>query len=109
MDDITRKLLSTTDAMVWTSEFLAQFPVNIDEGTMISWFANAIETGRDAGHVTCRDQEAQLAEIREIHLEPAAVVGLAQSLVAFEDTRRVLGIQHLQDPTARASEERTDG
>lgn len=52
-------LLSTTDASVWTQEFCRIFqgrsiggPVvtgDVDEGTMMTWFANAIETGRSAG------------------------------------------------------------
>jgi hypothetical protein len=60
-DDLGIKLLSTTDATVWASKFVQQFDkrsVRIDtqhtddvgEGTMIAWFANAIETGRTAGH-----------------------------------------------------------
>jgi hypothetical protein len=51
------KLLATTDAMVWAQEwcivarkleYLGK-PL-IDEGWMVGWFANAIETGRDAGY-----------------------------------------------------------
>ena len=48
------RLRSTTDAAVWAEEFCRVMrayvvPV-IDEGLMISWFANAIEMGRQAGH-----------------------------------------------------------
>ena len=48
------RLLSTTDAQVWAEEFMATFAGRIvgeavTEGTMIGWFANAIETGRSAG------------------------------------------------------------
>lgn len=45
-------LLSTTDAQVWAKEFLRIYEtqdVVLDEGFMIGWFANAIETGREAG------------------------------------------------------------
>jgi hypothetical protein len=45
-------LLSTTDAQTWAQEFLDRFGErleDIDEGLMIAWFANAIETGREAG------------------------------------------------------------
>ena len=48
-------LLATTDAMVWAQEFVRIFngasigAGMVDEGTMIAWFANAIETGRSAG------------------------------------------------------------
>lgn len=61
------KLTDTTDAMMWAEEFCRIFtnylivPVNIvvaedpentkviGPGTMVGWFANAIETGRSAG------------------------------------------------------------
>lgn len=48
-----------TDAQTWTSDFAYRFPGSIagmgmgrraDYGTMLGWFANAIETGRTAGH-----------------------------------------------------------
>lgn len=48
-------LLATTDANVWAREFERRFltdPIQrakIDRGLMLSWFANAIETGRTAG------------------------------------------------------------
>jgi len=51
--------LDTTDAQVWAAEFVRIFAGKeireheaegaVDEGTMIAWFANAIETGRSAG------------------------------------------------------------
>jgi len=48
----TNALLETTDAQEWAQEFMRLFGDRrdeIDEGLMISWFANAIETGRRAG------------------------------------------------------------
>jgi len=59
----SKLLLSTTDAQVWAREFCKLFspiptkngyPDDVSahgwaEGLMISWFANAIETGRSAG------------------------------------------------------------
>jgi hypothetical protein len=42
------RLLSTTDAGVWATEFCRRFPRN-EWGAIIGWFANAIEVGRDAG------------------------------------------------------------
>jgi hypothetical protein len=48
----TLDLLSTTDAQKWAQEFMRLFGDKrdeIDEGLMIAWFANAIETGRTAG------------------------------------------------------------
>jgi hypothetical protein len=56
-------LNDTTDAMVWAEEFCRIFQgrliitedkpygigPGVDESTMVTWFANAIETGRAAG------------------------------------------------------------
>jgi hypothetical protein len=68
MDDTTRKLFSrklydTTDAIVWAHEFVTLFS-EIDEGLMIGWFANAIETGRSAGRA-----EAQIDRYRRSDAE----------------------------------------
>lgn len=46
------ELLQTTDATKWAREFTrinAEKGIVVDEGWMITWFANAIETGRAAG------------------------------------------------------------
>jgi hypothetical protein len=49
-DSIGKLLLNTTDASVWAHHFKDQFgEVAPDEATMLTWFANAIETGRNAG------------------------------------------------------------
>lgn len=45
-----KRLRGTTDASVWAEEFKKVYP-DADRGTMIGWFANAIETGRDAGRL----------------------------------------------------------
>jgi hypothetical protein len=42
------RLYATTNAQVWAEEFAKVCP-DVDEGLMIGWFANAIETGRAAG------------------------------------------------------------
>lgn len=51
--DLQHKLLATTDASVWASEFCAMAAAGTidptDFGLMVGWFANAIETGRAAG------------------------------------------------------------
>ena len=39
------RLYATTDARVWAEEFAKVFP-DVAQGTMITWFANAIETAR---------------------------------------------------------------
>jgi hypothetical protein len=58
-----------TDAPVWAQEFCKRFP-NSDEGTMLGWFANAIQAGYDQAR---QDDEAEnvalkaaLAEIIEM-------------------------------------------
>lgn len=57
---VNEKLLSTTDAMVWAEEFCRAHNGKkitcgpwedglVGEGTMVGWFANAIEVAREAG------------------------------------------------------------
>jgi hypothetical protein len=48
-DDVERRLRSTVDATVWAKEFCAvakEQGHDLDEGWMITWFANAIEIAR---------------------------------------------------------------
>lgn len=40
-----RKLLNSTSALDWTEEFMKVMP-DADPGTMLAWFANAIETAK---------------------------------------------------------------
>lgn len=50
---MSNELLQTSDAQQWAREFIARFGaklVEIDEGLMLAWFANAIETGRTFGY-----------------------------------------------------------
>lgn len=77
-DEVALILHSTTDAQVWAREFMrifegatvtndgtVQTPSGtwlsgssvraVDEGTMIGWFANAIEVGRSAGFNDARE------------------------------------------------------
>lgn len=44
----TGRLYASTDAMVWAEEFqkVVDSGVTIDEGLMVGWFANAIETAK---------------------------------------------------------------
>lgn len=39
------RLYATTDASVWAEEFAKVCP-EVDQGLMIGWFANAIETAK---------------------------------------------------------------
>jgi hypothetical protein len=44
-----QRVLDTPDAAVWAREFMKEFGgrrQDIDEGLMIGWFANAIETAK---------------------------------------------------------------
>ncbi len=50
-------LTQTTDATIWTKEWLKTIKKNpsipTDKGTMIGWFANAIMAGYDAARRQC--------------------------------------------------------
>ena len=59
---MSNKLVGETDAVIWAEEFVKTVEENptipTDQGTMISWFANAIVAGRDAGwssHLTASE------------------------------------------------------
>jgi len=48
IDNVAIRLLSTTDAEVWADTFMEMHDhdlTKLDKYTMITWFANAIETG----------------------------------------------------------------
>lgn len=71
-----RRLRSTTNASVWVEEFSKVYP-DCDTGTMLGWFANAIEHGRDAGYAaalgnpTCDDLDAPAPPVdHSQHPEP---------------------------------------
>lgn len=49
---VARELHATTDASVWARRFVAMH--GGDEGLLLGWFANAIETGREAGRTARR-------------------------------------------------------
>lgn len=70
---LSRKLQNTTDASVWTDEFmrLVEAGMVIDWGTMVGWFANAIEVGREAG----RKQSDGLATGGIVSEEAAKEIG----------------------------------
>jgi hypothetical protein len=62
--------------MHWAEEFCRIFqgktiggPVvrgDVDQGTMVAWFANAIETGRDAGANWALDHADDVEEVEEV-------------------------------------------
>ena len=53
------RLYATTDARVWAEEFAKVCP-DVDQGLMIGWFANAIETGRAHAKVGLPDDAADI-------------------------------------------------
>lgn len=61
-------LNDTTDAVVWTEEWMKTIKENpsipTDEGAMIAWFANAIMAGYDSGR---RAGEALNVDMGENH------------------------------------------
>jgi hypothetical protein len=59
-DPVAAKLHGTTDAQVWAQEFVRLH--GGDEGLMIGWFANAIETGRGAQRESEREAFAAFRE-----------------------------------------------
>lgn len=66
----------TVDARVWVEEFAKQYP-EIDRGTMLGWFANAIMAGFDTAGMRCS------GEIEQLKVE------LAQArLATLEEVRR---------------------
>jgi hypothetical protein len=76
--ELTAVLHGTTDAAVWAREFVALFPP-VDEGLMISWFANAIEIGRTAGE--------QSPDYRGPFLTPNLGLATTRELLAEISTR----------------------
>ena len=63
----------TTDARKWGRAFLDRLAMNpdlaSDEGTMIGWFANAIERGRSAGLSASKDKVEAFNRIAEAYLQ----------------------------------------
>lgn len=55
-----KELRNTTDASVWAKAFVEQF--GGDEGNMIGWFANAIETGRNSDKHELWDRFVKLSK-----------------------------------------------
>ena len=58
MSDIDLLAEMGTDASKWVDEYMRRFGDEApDEGTLLGWFANAIEAGRNAGITTEDDIE----------------------------------------------------
>jgi hypothetical protein len=55
-EPMTELSFPTTDAMEWVKAFRERNPdANVDDGTMLAWFANAIEHGRGPDPVKPHD------------------------------------------------------
>lgn len=69
MDAFELVATRNTDAAEWAKSFCETFPdCNVDEGTMISWFANAIMTMHDKllyGNAPLNGDHAQFLIDRE--------------------------------------------
>jgi hypothetical protein len=67
-------LIGETDAQVWVKQWLETISENpsipTDEGTMISWFANAIMAGYDQGRRFERSRDI-VEKLREIIFQAA--------------------------------------
>jgi hypothetical protein len=78
--DLSKKLVGTYDARVWAALFVAtvlEHPsIATDEGTMIAWFASAIETGAYSG------REHPPAEEKA---QPTGILGAHPSLVVVDE------------------------
>lgn len=81
-------LLNTTDASRWAAAFLQRFSgvYPLDEGTMLAWFASAIETGRTAGQSQYRAElervYAVLQNIANDTEEPSVIAACDAALEA---------------------------
>lgn len=67
-------LVGETDAQVWAKQWIktiTEHPgIPTDEGTMIAWFANAIESGREAGR-RAEQKRDMVEKLREIIFQAA--------------------------------------
>lgn len=68
--DPYERLSRTTDAQAWADEFLKAVEAlppgpTVDEGFMIGWFANAIETAKS---ITPRMTEKQFRSLLNLHM-----------------------------------------
>jgi len=61
-DHVGLKLHSTMDASIWAKEFCKLNP-EVDEGVMLSWFANAIMAGYDIAYQQQKAKEPKLTNI----------------------------------------------
>jgi len=83
-------LRRTTDAQVWAREFNKLFP-HIEEGTMISWFANAIEQGRGFfARPTERALEREKNKRNCIKIEGAAIGAFVQCGFEQSTARKIV-------------------
>jgi hypothetical protein len=99
-------LLQTTDAQEWAQGFMRLFGDRrdeIDEGLMIGWFANAIETGRGA-----REALAKLPRLKPsvqgVYEDPKGEYLKRDAVLACVDRLEVEGRAVERDDLLRAVE-----
>lgn len=98
-----KRLYGTTRADVWAEEFAKVFP-DVDEGTMIGWFANAMETAKthrdreisevisEARIVGWRNPDGLVGRFDDVtYAQPVVPVGYAP-LISADWLRRRLGL-----------------
>lgn len=90
-DSVAKVLCTTTDAEVWAKHFKRQFgDVAPDFYTMLTWFANAIETGRAFGMLTLLAEKKLANELADV---------LTHMVVGWEERT---GIDLAQHPSVQA-------
>lgn len=104
-DRPARDLHSTTDAHEWAAEFVSTHPDGIvDIGTLIVWFANAIEVGRMAGAARV-DEGATVIEFAPLADSDFEGIGMALATLEaaigneaeiFRAYSRRSGVSHAQ-------------
>lgn len=82
------RLYATTDAMVWAEEFAKVCP-DVDQGLMLSWFANAIEVGRAAGPSGLPDPPTPADPLTEAKIAEAIAVARANQAFANRLAERI--------------------
>lgn len=77
VSSVNRQLIDTVDVQIWAHQFCKRF-IGIDEGTMISWFANAMESAKRLGpsqEPLTEKQEEEMLKGYETQADPTEIPG----------------------------------